>query len=180
MMRAAGRCFLQLLRKSDTKPTACRQASVTFCCYCRNTAMQEVQFTVSQRAIRSVFAGANGRYSHCRKMGVPVCHRASPPVTKRHWARPCRNLTLGENLAPQGRFTTGFCTRRTLGYHVGARAGVWTRFRTRRAFGRQDDVRRPVLAASTRREEAHHHSAGASSLGASDEWCARSGPLGAW
>ena len=160
MMRAAGRCFLQLLRKSDTKPTACRQASVTFCCYCRNTAMQEVQFTVSQRAIRSVFAGANGRYSHCRKMGVPVCHRASPPVTKRHWARPCRNLTLGENLAPQGRFTTGF--------------------RTRRAFGRQDDVRRPVLAASTRREEAHHHSAGASSLGASDEWCARSGPFGAW
>ena len=159
-MRAAGRCFLQLLRKSDTKPTACRQASVTFCCYCRNTAMQEVQFTVSQRAIRSVFAGANGRYSHCRKMGVPVCHRASPPVTKRHWARPCRNLTLGENLAPQGRFTTGF--------------------RTRRAFGRQDDVRRPVLAASTRREEAHHHSAGASSLGASDEWCARSGPFGAW
>lgn len=160
MMRAAGRCFLQLLRKSDTKPTACRQASVTFCCYCRNTAMQEVQFTVSQRAIRSVFAGANGRYSHCRKMGVPVCHRASPPVTKRHWARPCRNLTLGENLAPQGRFTT--------------------RFRTRRAFGRQDDARRPVLAASTRREEAHRHSAGASSLGASDEWCARNGPLGAW
>lgn len=64
--------------------------------------MQEVQFTVSQRAIRSVFAGANGRYSHCRKMGVPVCRRASPFVTKRHRAPPMQKSHLGrESGAPR-------------------------------------------------------------------------------
>lgn len=117
------------------------------------------------------------RFRRCERRKFSTRPKGRSGVSTRvlRWHRMQKGKLGREPYAPRG-VPTGLCTRSGLGCRFVAGEHDPAAVTYKNAAPAPHGRRSGTLCG----KEARCYSAGASSLGASDEWCARSGPLGAW
>lgn len=156
-----------------------------FHCYCINTGMHIGRFLLSEGAVRSVCAGASGREPPwCRRGGLARSLMFNdvivecPFLLRERWdvRVAAKSAVQARNCRRRARYRSNPVREGPSGVILAPEGALSKQSRTKLPLRRQILAEAAILA----EKKPHHHSVvGASSLGASDEWCARSGPLGA-